>query len=124
MKFIDANVIAHSFYPSKKQEPCKQIVRIGGITNTIAIIEAFNIIEHQVDRDHARDMIRSLYGTYVEIVDVDKNLIFEALRKSKKETKLKFIDLVHYTTALLHNCDGILTYDKDFDCLDIPRDEP
>ena len=124
MKFIDANVIARSFYPNNQQRNCEEIIHNGGVINTIVLVEAFNILDYQLGREKARLVTRSLYKSSLLIVDVDKNLIFEALRKSEKETKLRFADLLHYTTALLHSCSAILTYDKDFDKLDIPREEP
>jgi predicted nucleic acid-binding protein len=53
-------------------------------------------------------------------VNADVNLVFEALKRSKKHA-LGFIDLLHYTTAILHNCEAIASFDKDFDGLEIKR---
>lgn len=124
MKFIDANIIVRSFYPNNQQRSCEEILHDGGVINTIVLVEAFNILEYQLGREKARIATRSLYKSPLLIVDVDKNLIFEALRKSEKETNLRFADLLHYTTAVLYSCSAILTYDKDFDNLTIPREEP
>ncbi|MBI2632177.1 PIN domain-containing protein [Candidatus Pacearchaeota archaeon] len=52
---------------------------------------------------------------------MDVNLAFEALIRSKKYDKLKFIDLIHYMTALLNNCDEIISFDTDFNGLEIKR---
>ena len=123
MKFIDSNIIAYAVYPNENQEMCQQSIREGGILNTIVLIEAFNIIEHQTNKEHARDVIKSILKTNITIVNTDINLIFETMKRTEKN-KLRFIDLVHYTTALMYNCEAILTYDKDFNNLDISREEP
>ncbi len=123
MKFIDSNIIAYAFYPNEHQELCQQSLRSGGIINTLVLIEAFHIIEHQTSREHARDAIKSILKTNITVLNTDINLIFETIKRTEKN-KLRFIDLLHYTTALTHNCEAILTYDKDFNKLDIPREEP
>lgn len=123
MNLLDSNIIAYAFYENEKQEQCQQALRKGGIINTVTLLEAFNIIEHEMNREHARDAIKSILKTNITIVTTDINLIFETLKRTEKTT-LRFIDLLHYTTALLHNCETILTYDKDFNNLDIPREEP
>ena len=41
MRFIDSNVLAYAFYENEYSSRCQQIIREGGITNTVNIIEAF-----------------------------------------------------------------------------------
>ena len=65
--------------------------------------------------------MRSLLKSNLFIVNVDINLVFEALKKAPKYPRLKFIDLIHYVTALLQNCNEIASYDDDFDDLEIKR---
>ena len=78
MRFIDSNVLAYAFYENENREKSQEIIKNGGIINTVNLIEAYNIIQ-------------------------------------------LFIDMVHYTTSLLCNCQEIASYDSDFDNLDIKR---
>ena len=65
----------------------------------------------------------ALLKSNIIVKEVDINLIFESLKRTNKN-HLKFIDLIHYTIASLEKCECILTYDQDFDNLEIPREEP
>ena len=122
MKFIDSNILAYAFYNNKYQDRCQKIIKEGGIINTINLVEAFNIIEHEISREIAIKSIRGLLKSNLKIIDADLNLIFESLKKGEK-SQLNFIDLIHYTSALLNNCETIISYDKDFNGLEIPREE-
>ena len=61
--------------------------------------------------------------SHLEIVDVDASAIFAALKQSKR-MHLRFFDLIHYMTALAKGCAAIVSLDKDFDNLKLPRIEP
>ena len=124
MIFIDSNVLAYAFYDNDKKEKCQQIIKKGGIINTVNLIEAYNIIQFEVNREHATKSIKSLLKSNLNIVNADINLVFESLKKALKIPNLKFVDMLHYSCALIKNCDAIVSYDKDFDNLDIPREEP
>ena len=125
MRFIDSNILAYAFYNNENKGKCRDIIKEGGLIDSLCLIEAFNIIELQTGkREIAADSIKSLMGANLEIVNVDYNLVFEALKKSGKYSKLKFLDLIHYMVALLNNCQEIISYDKDFNDLDIKRTEP
>lgn len=124
MRFIDSNIIAYAFYENEHQEQCRSVLRKGGITNPFALIEAFHVIELQTNREIAIKAIKGLLKSALVIVDVDINSIFEALRRAQKYPSLKFYDLIHYTVAQLYECESILSYDTDFNHLDIPREEP
>ncbi|HLC70560.1 MAG TPA: PIN domain-containing protein [Candidatus Nanoarchaeia archaeon] len=123
MRFIDSNIIAYAFYQNEYQDNCQNILRGEGITNTIALVEAFNIIEFESDRDTAMTAVRGILRSNLEIVDIDVNIIFETLKRAGLCGGLKFIDLLHYTVASLKKCESILSYDKDFDNLEIGRAE-
>ena len=124
MIFIDSTVLAYAFYNNDKKERCQQIIKKGGIIDTVNLIEAYNIIQFEVNREHATKSIKSLLKSDLNIVDADINLVFESLKRAAKITNLKFVDMLHYSCALIKNCDAIVSYDKDFDNLDIPREEP
>ena len=124
MIFIDTNILAYAYYDNDKKERCQQIIRKGGLINTVNLIEAYNIIQFEVDRELATKTIRSLLKSNLTIVDVDINSVFEALKRTLKNTNLKFADLIHYSCAVTNGCGAIISFDKDFDNLDIPREEP
>lgn len=123
MKFIDSNIIAYSFYQNEFQDNCQTIIKEGGIIDVLNLIESFNIIEFETDRETATTSIKSLLKSNIKIIDIDINIIFEALKKAQKYKKLKFIDLIHYVVASLNSCETIVSYDTDFNNLDIPRKE-
>lgn len=123
MRFIDSNIIAYAFYSNPYTEKCQKILSEEGIIDTVVLIEAFNIIENEIDKKYALSAIRSLLKSNLKIISTDISLVFEAMKLSEK-SKLKFIDNIHYATAKTHNCTEIITYDKDFNGLDIKRVEP
>ena len=67
--------------------------------------------------------IKSLFKSDCVVVDLDKNLLFESFKKCEKYN-LDTFDLINYITALLNNCTEIISYDGDFDDLEIKRVEP
>lgn len=123
MKFFDSNVLAYAFYSNEHTEQCQQLLKNGGVVDTFNLIEAFYIIEQETTKQQAIKALRTLLKLNLKIIDVDVNLVFEATKRSEK-SKLKIFDLIHYTTALLNNCDVIMSYDTDFNNLEIPREEP
>ena len=123
MNFLDSNILAYAFYQNKFQDNCQGIIRKGGVIDTINLVEAFNIIESETNRDTAITSLRALLKSNIKIIDVDINIIFETLKRLEKYKKLKFLDLLHYMVALLNNCKTIISYDLDFNNLEIPRKE-
>ncbi|PIN74635.1 hypothetical protein COV18_07120 [Candidatus Woesearchaeota archaeon CG10_big_fil_rev_8_21_14_0_10_37_12] len=121
MIFIDSNVLAYAFYDNKQTDRCQEIIKRGGLINTLNLVEAYNIIRFETSVENAVKSIRSLFKSNLKIVEVDMNVVFEALKRAEKYNKLKFIDLVHYVTCLLNNCESIASYDSDFDNLEIKR---
>ncbi len=121
MNFIDSTIIAYAFYKNEKQLRCHEILKEGGVINTLNLIEAYNIIQYETNSEHANESIRSLLKSNLVIIGVDINLIFEALKRSSKYPKLKIFDLIHYITALMNNCRNIASFDSDFDGLEIKR---
>ncbi|GEM_PF-1189749 len=124
MKFLDSNILAYAFYDNKMREGSQQAIKDGGMINTINLVEAFNIIEFETTRERATEAVKGLLKSHLKIIDVDLDLIFEALKRNQKYKHLKFNDLVHYVSALAHNCESIVSFDRDFDKLEIRREEP
>lgn len=123
MKFIDSTIIAYAFYNNERKDACRCALRTGGITNTLNLIEAFIVLERITNRQHASACIKSLLKSNLTFVAVTNNLLFESLKRTKKYS-LHFADLLHYTTALLTNCSAVVSYDKDFENMELVRVEP
>lgn len=122
--FIDSNVIIKAFVDDNDTEKCRKILNEDFVTNTLCLVEAQHGISLiSKDKVHAADCIKSLFKVHGEVVQLDKNLLFDSLKRIEKYN-LKISDLINYTTALLNNCSEIVSYDKDFDGLDIKRVEP
>ena len=124
MKFIDSNVLAYAFYKNEQTYKCQNIIKEGGLVDIFNLIEAFFIIEKETgSREVAQKSIKGLLKLNFQIVEVDTNLLFEALKKVN-HIKLSIFDTIHYCCAIINNCDAIISYDSDFDNLDISREEP
>ena len=122
--FIDANVIIKAFTENKDKERCRSVLYGDFITNTLCLVEAQHAIA-SVSRDkvYASDCIKSLFKSSGITFQLDKDLLFESFKRIGKYD-LNIFDLIHYVTALLNNCSEFVSYDKDFDGLEIKRTEP
>lgn len=123
MRFLDSNILAYAFYRNQHTVKCQSAIMGGGIIDTFNLVEAFYIIEKETSREIAQKAIRGILKSNLHIVDVNVNLVFEALKRAKNY-KLSIFDLIHYSCALLNDCSAIISYDKDFDNLEISREEP
>ena len=124
-KFIDSNVIIFAFTNSSQKQECRNILTEENlITNTLVLLESYAKITTINSEVYARTTIRSILSlANIKVMDFTNNLLFESVKRSQKY-KLKISDLVHFTTALLHNCNEIISYDGHFYGLDIKRVEP
>ncbi len=122
--FIDSNVIIKAFVDDKDNEKCRKVLYGDFITNTLCLVEAqYSISIIKNDKVYAADCIKSLFKSNGIIVQLDKNLLFESFKRIEKYN-LNIFDLINYTTALINTCSEIVSYDKDFDDLEIKRAEP
>ena len=55
-------------------------------------------------------------------MDVDIKVLFEAIKNMSRHS-LSIYDSIHVACALLNDCESIVSFDKDLDGLQIPRDE-
>lgn len=124
IKFIDANVIVKAFTDNKDKEECRKALYEEFVTNSLCLVEAqhaISIIKN--NKVYASNCIKALFKSSGVIVELDKNLIFESFKRIDKYN-LNIFDLINYTTALLSNCSEFVSYDKNFDNLEIKRAEP
>lgn len=124
MKYVDANVIIKAFTQNDDQRRCREVLEKPFVTTTLCLLEAYHGISRiKSDRIYAAYCIKSLYKTHAQIIDVDRNLLFESLRRIERYP-LTIFDLVSYTVALIRNCTEFVSYDQDFNNLEIQRTEP
>ena len=124
-KFVDSNVIIFAFTNSSQKQECRSILNEENlVTNTLVLLESYAKITTINSEIYARAAVRNILSlANIKVMDFTNNLFFESIKRSQKH-KLKISDLVHFTTALLHNCSEIVSYDRNFDGLDIKRAEP
>jgi len=122
--FVDANVIVKAFTKNSDATQCRAVLRQQFVTNSLCLVEAQYALRI-ITNDHAfaANCIKSLFKDTGLIVPLDKNLLFEAIKRTGKNNLEEF-DLIHYTTAMMHECTSIASYDRDFDGLEIERIEP
>lgn len=124
MRFVDANIIVNAFVSSENRDKCRKVLRNGFVTNTLCLVEAQHSISIIMgDGLYAASCIRSLFKGGGVIVPLDRNLLFESFRRVGRY-RLNVFDLIHYVTALANNCSEFVSYDTDFDGLEIRRTEP
>lgn len=122
--FLDANVIVKAFVDNEDMDKCRRLISKSFVTNTVCLLEAERTIGAiKDDKMSASICIKSLLKKDNCVVSVDRNLLFESIKRAGK-SHLKAFDRIHYVTALLNNCLEIITYDKDFEGLEIKRVEP
>ena len=122
--FVDANVIIKAFTDNEDKDKCRKILSEDFVTNTLCLIEAQHSISKIKDNKvYASSCIKSLFKSHGVIADLNKELLFESFKRIDKYN-LNVFDLINYVTALLRNCSKFLSYDKDFDNLEIKRVEP
>ena len=122
--FVDANVIIKAFTKNIDQEKCRNVLNGAFITNTLCMVEAQQAISVITkDKMLAADCVKSLLRSGGKIVPLDVNLIYESYKRTGRYD-LNAFDMIHFATAVLHNCDSMFSYDNDFDGLEIKRVEP
>jgi predicted nucleic acid-binding protein len=124
LKFIDTNVIVRAFTQNEDSEKCKTLLNSQFVTNTLCLVEAQHMIATiKGNKKIAADAIKSLFRGDAIIAGFDKNLLFQSYRRIG-QYDLNIFDLIAYLTAIINHCSEFVSYDKDFDNLEIKRTEP
>ena len=124
--FLDADVIVFAFTDNPKKAVCRKFISENYlIVDVLVLVEAFSKISTITKNSlFARKVIMGFFKSgIVKIMDIDVNVLFNAMKR-KEKCSLKISDLIHYVTALDNSCSAIISYDRDFDSLLIPRHEP
>ena len=137
MKFVDASVFVHAFIKPKRElkphetkikESAKEIVkRINdgeevGIT-AVQIAEIANLLESYLPLNEALKIEEFLLlAENVKVFNVTKKDCLEALEIAK-EKEVGLSDAIAYVIMKRVDADGIYSFDRDFDRLNIIRFE-
>lgn len=122
--FIDANVIVKAFTKNDDSEKCRSVLNGEFVTDALCLVEAQNgIARISGNMAYSAECIKTLFKGVGTIQQLDRDILFEAFRRIERYN-LNIFDLIHYVTALTNNCSGIVSYDRDFDRLEIKRVEP
>ena len=65
------------------------------MTDALSLVEAFYVLEDQTTREEAQRCIKGLFKSNITIVDLDLNLLFEAVKNMHRHA-LNIFDSVHY----------------------------
>ena len=123
-KFVDANVIINAFIDNNNKIQCRNMLHTEFITDTLCLIEAhYMIAKIKNNKIYAAECIKSIFKSNAKIIEIDRNILFEAIKKVEKYS-LNIFDLIHYVAALTNGCNEFVSYDKDFSGLEIKRTEP
>jgi predicted nucleic acid-binding protein len=125
-RFVDSNVIIYAFTNNERKEECRRALtqEENLITNTLVLLESYAKIATINSETYAEAAVKNILSSgNIQVMDFTNNLFFESVKRKQKYS-FKISDLIHYTTALLHNCSQIISYDGHFDGLEVKRKEP
>ncbi|MAG16039.1 hypothetical protein CMO88_03180 [Candidatus Woesearchaeota archaeon] len=122
--FVDANVIIKAFIDNEDKDKCRSLLYDEFTTDTLCLVEAHEAISRiNKNQEHASNCIKSLFKLNSSIVQLDQNLLYMSFKAPIKKS-LNTFDLIHYVAAIINNCSEFVSYDKDFNNLEIKRIEP
>ncbi|RLE86738.1 MAG: PIN domain nuclease [Thermoprotei archaeon] len=130
MYLIDTNIFLEVMLSRKRKEECKCLLRmlrdgkIRGIVTDFTIHSIIVLLDRLRKLDELKAFLLSLTaykGLYVYTTSIADEI--RAIEIAKK-TKLDMDDAIQYSVALSVKVDSIVSFDRDFDGLDIPRREP
>ncbi|MBI5072360.1 type II toxin-antitoxin system VapC family toxin [Candidatus Woesearchaeota archaeon] len=124
--YLDANIfifpVLHKDQRSGKALAILKDMNLGkfrGITSALTIDEvSWALIKETRDRAFAiQECLEIFKFDNLEIVAVDKHILFDAMQLMKKYQALKPRDAIHIITALRNNTNLFITDDADFDSI-------
>lgn len=106
--FFDANVLVYAYTDSAKKQESRKLLAQGGVTDTLALAEAFGAIRRITkNHEYAQKTVRTIMGQ-LEVMDVTQETLFLAI----KIKNLHITDAIHLVCS--QGC-NFITFDRDFD---------
>ncbi len=130
MYLIDTNIFLEVMLSQKRKEECKALLNLlktGKISAVITDFSIYSIMILMYKFKKIKELItflkslqayRGLYIYTLSLLDKIRSI------KVSEETGLDIDDSIQYSTALNLKLEGIISFDKHFDGLSIPRIEP
>jgi predicted nucleic acid-binding protein len=130
--FIDTNIFLRFLVGDvrKQYEGCRELLKkikageISAVTSDLVIFELIWTLDsyYEKPKNEIIEMIHSLLE-FPNLEIENKNLIVEALI-IWQEKNIEFNDVYNYSWSKTKSIAKIISYDKHFDKLDLPRKEP
>jgi len=130
MYLVDTNIFLEVMLSRGKKEDCKAFLRelwkgtIKGIVTDFTVHSIIVLMDRLRKLDALEVFLKSLSaykGLYIYPTSLSDEL--RAIKLSKGRG-LDMDDAIQYAVALSIGADAIISFDKDFDGLEIPRKEP
>lgn len=123
MKYFDTSVIILAILNDPRREKAIYELSSGGITSELGLIELVSYLSRNINDDPLPYAIKLLLTYNISVKGSISfspsplgnllNVFYVAINISK-EVKLKALDLLHISYALLLNVDKLITADKEF----------
>ncbi len=130
MYLIDTNIFLEVMLSQEREEECKillQMLRKGkvkGVVTDFTIHSIIVLLSRFKKLKELRNFLQSLTaykGLYIYTTSIAEEI---KATKIAEEKGLDMDDAIQYAVALSINAKAIISFDKDFDNLEIPRKEP
>lgn len=130
MYLIDTSIFLEILLSRERKDECKKLLgmlRIGKIEGVVTdfTIHSIIVLMDNFGKLNELEVFLSSLTAYKSL-HVYITSIFDEVRAIEiaKENSLDMDDAIQYTAALSINANAIVSFDKDFDNLKIPRKEP
>lgn len=130
MYLIDTNIFLEVMLSRERSEECKELLRVlkegklKGIVTDFTVHSIIVLLDKFKKLDALKLFLQSLTaykGLYIYTTSLKEEIRAVELAE---ETGLDMDDAIQYNTALSINAEAIVSFDKHFDDLRIPRKEP
>ena len=130
MYLVDTNIFLEVMLGRRRKEECKKFLallrngRLTGVVTDFTIHSIIVLFDRLEKRNELRVFLSSLSaykGLYIYTTTISEELKAIDLAEGKG---LDMDDAIQYSSALSLGARGIVSFDRDFDGLDLPRLEP
>jgi len=130
MYLVDTNIFLEVLLSQRRKDECKKFLgmlrdgKVEGVVTDFTIHSIIVLMDGFGKLDELKVFLSSLTaykGLYVYTTSIFDEV--DAIKVAKKNN-LDMDDAIQYVVALSINADAIVSFDRDFDNLRIPRKEP
>lgn len=130
MYLVDTNIFLEVLLSQRRKDECKKFLgmlrngKVEGVVTDFTIHSIIVLMDGLGKLDELKVFLSSLTaykGLYVYTTSIADEV--DAIKVAKKNN-LDMDDAIQYVAALSINADAIVSFDRDFDNLGIPRKEP